>query len=376
MRTSPDRSATTGASMEGMSSVLFPIRIFHDPHVEDGRNQLIPATDSLEASSSVGWQGMTPLEMIEKLAIMTEIKEFELSGHPADPLRIGDTKLSTKSSTMRFPKGLVTPPSPNSPFSNFSAGEEEHTPDSPKRKHSALSSNHDSYHSWNLHQFVARDPYAGPTIDRIASLCTVLESAPKFENVFPSYRRTQEHFVDTFEWIMQQYHRDPTCDGREHRNMLTVLYNETIQKMEALVEMAQQTESNDTKPPASTATLSTSSSVSPLSESPATNQSVSTYMTNWLRENWIYPFPRKLDVAVMAMKCGTLPKVITNWLVNARTRKWRNAIEKAILLNRTSDHLWDDSIDIFDGKIIPGFENHEVFKKRKASKRARTSHNY
>lgn len=96
-------------------------------------------------------------------------------------------------------------------------------------------------------------------------------------------------------------------------------------------------------------------------------------MTNWLRENWTNPYPDEMGVAVMANECGTSPSVVSNWLINARTRKWRPAIKKAYLLHRTADHLLEDSMDIFDGKIIPGFEHHDVFHNRQANKRSRLS---
>jgi hypothetical protein len=244
-----------------------------------------------------------------------------------------------------------------------------------------------------LRPFAEHDPYAAPSIDRIASLSAMLESIPTLCKVLPSYRRTQEHFVGTFHWIMEQYHRDPTGDGREQRNLLTMLYQETIQKMEALLEMAtpHHDDNNDNedgwngaKPLANaTATATRSSSLS--SSSPCRSMSkssspllknkssLSSYMTNWLRENWTNPYPDEMGVAVMANECGTSPSVVSNWLINARTRKWRPAIKKAYLLHRTADHLLEDSMDIFDGKIIPGFEHHDVFHNRQANKRSRLS---
>jgi len=76
------------------------------------------------------------------------------------------------------------------------------------------------------------------------------------------------------------------------------------------------------------------------------------YMTAWLRQNWTNPYPDEDGVAEMALMCGTTTSVINNWLINARTRKWRPAIIKATELNRPADVLLEDSLCIFDGKPV------------------------
>ncbi|GAX20651.1 hypothetical protein FisN_32Hh034 [Fistulifera solaris] len=107
------------------------------------------------------------------------------------------------------------------------------------------------------------------------------------------------------------------------------LYHETSDRLEALL-------------------LSPSS----VESSTATKVDMSVYMTAWLRENWINPYPDDIILSEMAAHCGTTPTVVSNWLINARTRKWRPAIAKAMELNRPAKHLLEDSLCFFDGRPI------------------------
>jgi hypothetical protein len=43
---------------------------------------------------------------------------------------------------------------------------------------------------------------------------------------------------------------------------------------------------------------------------------------------------------------------VSNWLINARTRKWRPSIIKAYEMERPADLLLEDSINIFCGKSV------------------------
>ena len=76
------------------------------------------------------------------------------------------------------------------------------------------------------------------------------------------------------------------------------------------------------------------------------------YMTAWLRDNWINPYPDDVVLSEMAAHCGTTPTIIGNWLINTRTRKWRPAIVKAMQLNRLAAYLLEDSLCFFDGRPV------------------------
>ena len=89
-----------------------------------------------------------------------------------------------------------------------------------------------------------------------------------------------------------------------------------------------------------------------LNNSEGAKKKVADYMTNWLRRNWINPYPDELGLEQMAKDCGTSKTVVNNWLINSRTRKWRPAISKAYELGRPTAFLKEDSIRIFDGKPL------------------------
>jgi len=76
------------------------------------------------------------------------------------------------------------------------------------------------------------------------------------------------------------------------------------------------------------------------------------YMMDWLRANWTNPYPDDECLKNIATECRVPTSVVSNWLINARTRKWRPAIMKAMDLGRPAECLLSDSIDIFDGKDV------------------------
>lgn len=123
------------------------------------------------------------------------------------------------------------------------------------------------------------------------------------------------------------------------------------------------------------------------------NQAFNEQMILWLRCNWANPFPdtemlHHLVSHLITIGCMTLPKEkakplmngrsedyhddmvklaiekVTNWLVNARTRKWRPSIQEAFDLKRPTFMLLEDSIRIFDGKAprtIPGWDGDSFY---------------
>jgi hypothetical protein len=54
----------------------------------------------------------------------------------------------------------------------------------------------------------------------------------------------------------------------------------------------------------------------------------------------------------MASDCETTQTVVSNWLINARTRKWRPAIVKACDMRRPAHLLRKDSMAIFAGHEV------------------------
>ena len=75
----------------------------------------------------------------------------------------------------------------------------------------------------------------------------------------------------------------------------------------------------------------------------------SQYMNQWLVKNWTNPYPDDEGLERLADMNGTTVTVVSNWLINARTRKWRPAIVKAYEAGRPADMLQEDSIKMFQG---------------------------
>jgi hypothetical protein len=63
---------------------------------------------------------------------------------------------------------------------------------------------------------------------------------------------------------------------------------------------------------------------------------------------------------MMARDCGTTTTVVSNWLINVRTRKWRPSIVKAFELKRPVDLLLEDSINIFDDNPLRELSDYEA----------------
>ena len=76
------------------------------------------------------------------------------------------------------------------------------------------------------------------------------------------------------------------------------------------------------------------------------------HMNNWLRANWINPYPDEAVSYQLAYETGETLHVVNTWLVNARSRRWRPAVLKAFELNRPSELLWEDSIALFEDKPL------------------------
>ena len=148
----------------------------------------------------------------------------------------------------------------------------------------------------------------------------------------------------------------PTLNtGRgEVRVLLDTLYEETIQKLKTLVADRQNFQQQKSPSAAQDKYALQDQLIRKMVDQHAhqTKQEVAKYMTAWLRANWTNPYPDDEDLEVMAAHCRTTVQVINNWLINARTRKWRPSIVKAGELGRPADLLLEDSVNIFDGKPL------------------------
>jgi hypothetical protein len=234
--------------------------------------------------------------------------------------------------------------------------------------------------SWDLSYVDRQDPFAWPSTRKIYHLAAQFESLvntsseqmgfsdSELDDLIVSYHLLQARVEFTFNRVIDQQCNQhlfsllppssqdgggnvitplaPDFAQGEGRHLLNTLYEETIQKMEQLVRAVQKGQYPE---------VSVTSKISTKYEKALVHipkQEFSKYMTEWLRQNWTNPYPDDEGMRSMANDCGTTTKVISNWLINARTRKWRPAIEKAIEANRPSQLLLEDSLNIFDEKPL------------------------
>lgn len=308
-------SPENGRNLDGMRPVLFPMRTFSSPDGIEGHPQ--DATASSNAAG-VRWVCLDPLKLVESLAATTEERE----GHVFEPVRINDITLSSPISVL---------PAPANANGESSANEALVVPSLPP---------------WDPSFLLFYDGEALPTAERIQSLAETLESASHYSKVLPSYRRVRDHLAHTSGWI---HHHCSSDASNERARLLGILYAETIQQMEALIETTQNMAKQDkaaARHPTSKAALK-----------PEAKRNFAEYMSQWLKDNWTNPYPDDECLAEIASDCDTTPTVVSNWLINARTRKWRPALQKAFKLKRPADLLQEDSIRIFEGNPVRNLDD-------------------
>eukprot|EP00957_Ditylum_brightwellii_P212152 15367022-Ditylum_brightwellii.AAC.1 len=210
---------------------------------------------------------------------------------------------------------------------------------------------------------------------QLLSLASALESSAYYKEYLTSYRRVRGEFEMGLQYIYHilmesSLHSSSSSSSlslpaRENNHDLEAfclsLCNNTIQKMKTLTELASSSsyvEENDlphhllpTKAEFGVDCTSPRPTLPP-KEKKFSKKEFANYMNHWLRSNWTNPYPDDEGLQEMASDCGTTTAVVSNWLINARTRKWRPAIVKAYKLNRPADYLKEDAIAIFDGRPV------------------------
>jgi hypothetical protein len=338
----------------------------------------------------VRWAAQPVLEWVESLAAGTEQGEAQHHGRKVASISIAGIDLSDESPPLP-PVSRILPRTWKSASTTDSVCQP--CPDSGrKRVHPTTqepwsSTATSTPTSLNLAYIQRLDPVGcnrfccdlSPLVIRFESLtataATMDPTIPSNPHLQQVYYGIQSRLEFKFGRILDQcpYGNDngTSFDFGESRKLLDALYNETIQKMHALVEKAAPATSPDQKNlavssdadytmaqgvPKKLPTVLTSSLVLP-------KKDFSKYMTSWLRDNWTNPYPDEDGLADMARDCGTTSTIVSNWLINARTRKWRPAIIKATDLSRPSELLLEDSIRIFEGsqlRLVVGGNNGDV----------------
>jgi Homeobox KN domain len=180
-----------------------------------------------------------------------------------------------------------------------------------------------------------------------------------------TYEATFARLEFTFGRILHQFPCEVSTDDAELRALLNALYESTARRLQRLLDSmrSEAAQAERMKRPHHTASyaqepvapMAAASSVSSSSASSCSSakKDLGSYMTHWLLVNWTNPYPDDEGLAQLAADCGVTPTVVSNWLINARTRKWRPAIVKATNLeDRPSSMLLEDSIRIFQGRPL------------------------
>ena len=275
---------------------------------------------------SVQWHGMTPLEFITSLAEATEDSEAA-DGLYMEPIHINGTKLATK--TPPFPRLNKSHKSGNGHKNRGANG------------FVTLRDDTESLAPWDPSYLLINDVYALGAVESMQALAHTLEAMPHYFHVKGSYKRIQDHLAYVSNWIHSTYGDQLTAEtAAEKFQLLRNLYEETIHKMEALVDMTARLGPEEAEEEAK------------MASKPVVKRDFAEYMTQWLKDNWTNPYPDEDGLEMMAHDCGVTTSIISNWLINARTRKWRPAIVKAYELKRPANLLLEDSINIFDGKPV------------------------
>ena len=235
---------------------------------------------------------------------------------------------------------------------------------------------------WDPSYLVRCDPdplAARRAADAISGLAAKIEAAPSYGQCVPSYRRVRDHLAHEIGHALRG-HKDKNFRRERLRIVLDELYKDTIGKMEALAQMVENMPIMKEEEKATVASAKSNSwprskevedvnSQRALVRREMSKKDFAELMNGWLRENWSNPYPDDEGLADLARKCGTTPTVVSNWLINARTRKWRPAIVKAYEAGRPSDLLKEDAINIFDGQELREIEGLQIIQSEPLSNR-------
>jgi len=230
---------------------------------------------------------------------------------------------------------------------------------------------------WDVSYLQQRDCLAWMYTPRLNKLAVQLESMHDNNNSnndnnhvdLAMYQMIQTRLEFIFGRILGQFPYGTSTEHGEIRFLLDTLYGETIRKLEELIVQAHNSSQSTAvaSNPSKKKNIGANTSPGALPTGPPLKKKeFGKYMSAWLRENWTNPYPDEDGMDEIARDCGVTAAVVSNWLINARTRKWRPAIVKATELDRPSELLLEDSINIFEGKPIRDLR----------SKRLKTGHFY
>lgn len=373
----------------GLKRVLFPVKVVRSTTFGEKASSLSDyhennLVDSKEAQEQdmISWQGLTPIEIMEKIASITEVRGSSQNKKSNQSLRIETSYLATK--TPDIPPFLLET------SKNFDSNLRSKNGDSViksrstqlikaydlkknntnKRRRSScdIDGNHyqeetsneslvDYLSPWDSSSGSNLDPHShirNGSGEKLKTLVFQFESMPNFNDFAPSYRRLHEETFEQYNYAMTFFSESHLMKTKH----LGLLYDQTILKLETLFQMASknlriENISVQSSDGSNTSKKTPNSNTMRRQKKDTSNKKDFTeFMNNWLRENWTNPYPDDDGLNQIADSCGTSSAVVSNWLINARTRKWRPAIVKAYSGGRPAELLKEDAINIFDGKPV------------------------
>ena len=328
-------------------------------------------TSESTRASSTAWEALNPLQMAEKIAQMVG-SQPTLSGQRGHAsLQISTAFLAQESPGAPVPSrngiGIGGKPAVIlTKMENDYRASTEHkraTSSLGGQKRNAVESPPDAVHiieesepqlmPWDptcLLKYNPNETTAKMAVCELATLAKRLESMPKHADCHSSYKRFREGLLEKSKYIFEQR------SSIEQKTMsFSQMYSGAIQQMRALIDMAQKID-DDERAMGEVKTETKESEEGdrdpPIFSREYSKKSLTQYMTKWLKVNWTNPYPDDRGLADLAEMNGTTPTIVSNWLINARTRKWRPSIVKAYRANRAADMLLEDSINIFEGKPV------------------------
>ena len=373
----------------GIKRVLFPVKVLQSTTIgekpsplSDYHEKSLIGGKEFQKQDMISWQGLTPIEIMENIAFISEVRGSSQNKKSNQSYRIETSYLATKTpdippfllgtsksidSNLRSKNGDSLIQSRSTQLIKAYDLKKKYTN---KRRRSSCDTDGNHYQEETSNESLSDylspwDPSTNTNVDphscnpdgsgeKLKTLVFQFESMPNFDDFAPSYRRLHE---ETFE----QYHYAMTFFSESHlmkKKYLGFLYEQTYLKLETLFQMASKNlrianisvqssaESNTSKK------ASNSNSMRRKKKDTSNKKDFTEFMNNWLRENWTNPYPDDDGLNQIAASCGTSSAVVSNWLINARTRKWRPAIVKAYGGGRPAELLKEDAINIFDGKPV------------------------
>ncbi len=311
----------------------------------------------MNKKTTTKWESLDPLEMATKLAVMAREEDDTktssltlLERRSLPPLRIDTTFLSSETPNV--------PPMPDH-IRNMTVENHDITESSYLKSSMTTHSTTRSMRSkgedgpWDPSFLLKHNPdqlAARTAVQHLSTLARQFESMECFEEYLSSYERVKTHLLDKSNFIYKS-----KSSRHEKSKCFEKLYSSVIDQMSALITMTKNAsgdrENHFLDENRLTMPRTDRNEINVVSGE-YSKKDFTEFMNNWLKENWTNPYPDDDGLAEIAAMNGTSPTIVSNWLINARTRKWRPAIVKAYETGRAADMLKDDSINIFDGKPV------------------------